>query len=112
MAMKHTPGPWSVFPNCGGGLNIAVKHLTQDRFVDIATTHAVRSPLYLKGREPIEEAEACANGLLMASAPDLFRVVNAWVRYLDDDGVGSHDLEDSILRDMRAAIRKAEGGQP
>lgn len=47
---------------------------------------------------------------LIAAAPDLLKVITAYVRYMDAPDAGTLDIEETLQRDMRAAIRKTTGG--
>lgn len=73
VSVQHTAGPFATKANCGSGLTIGVNRDVKGGqvFIPLGHSAAVRNPGVLQGQEPIEEAEAIANGLLWAAAPDL-----------------------------------------
>lgn len=99
-AMAWTPGPYTAHHNSGGGVNIVVWHETarQGRqAIRIGGTCAVRNPLLLLGRAPIEEAEAIATGQLWAAAPELFEGLIAMI-VATEDGPGGDSYLNVVAR--------------
>jgi hypothetical protein len=113
----HTPGPYYVIENnAAGGRNIGIKH--NGRLIGIAHTGAVRAPMILQGRAPIEEDEAQANAALIAAAPDMLAAlekVSEFIRReyvcLDpEEGRYIDKVAEPIWVILCEATTKAKGG--
>ena len=103
--VKHTPGPWRVFNGT-------------DVFPDDDDTEGTRHIADCNMGNNISSAEAKANACLIAAAPDLLEAGNKVLNYATLDGILSDESRhaDSVfairlgdLRELRAAIAKAEG---
>lgn len=106
-AQKHTPGPWHHQTAFGTIYSQAT-----------CVTNAVASVLTKKnaGGSDVKDAEAVANGNLIAAAPDLLEALKTALSALQSasDSVAWHaglaKQNDSATEAARAAIAKAEGG--
>lgn len=105
-----TPGPWGLYEGCGGGYAITVP-APNDATVLIGHSSAARAPWMLKGRAPIEEPEAKANGRLMAAAPDLLAAIEGLIEHAQPEGWGEGDdpEQDEAWRAAFRAMAKARG---
>lgn len=103
----HTPGPWEFDEenNYGGsvwlgGTNVTVGLDRCDRFT---------------GELVISRDELCANGRLIAAAPDLLEalevVTNALGEHLGRKFPNDNHPHDRAIKKARAAISKARGGK-
>jgi hypothetical protein len=109
---RHTPGPWyALLDNCGGGRNIGIEH--KGRFIGIAHTGAVRAPMTLAGREPIEDDEAKANARLIAAAPTMLAALERLDLTMLAPGKNAPSPYGTFNEDdaeaIRTAITKAKG---
>jgi hypothetical protein len=87
--VAHTPGPWRY-----SGFGLFVKQDCGDRI----------GPIIARCAGHDEDAESQANARLIAAAPELLRVAELLVDWLDEEP-GAHKLCDTA----RAAIAKAAG---
>lgn len=125
---KHTPGPWSV---CGNGECSCKTIMCADHPIAVVTHGewgddypAIRlvgtSSLDQKAEAYMEqitygeigEELARANALLIAAAPDLLATLKALVFHFTDDGQSCGRPELEVFSKARAAIAKAENGDP
>ncbi len=97
MSNKHTPGPWSYWPNCtrDGGM------VTQD-----ATMSHIAAPVVYATPGRTE-----ANARLIAAAPELFESLNFMVRLWESNcDMRGHNADSfAEYRSALAAIAKATG---
>jgi hypothetical protein len=113
---KHTPGPWECRKTAGAGLQIYgnVSAALGEDFAEVVQIFdtfnhppkfmvAYERWVQFPQREWNEMQEA--NARLIAAAPDLLRVAELLVSWLDEEE-GSHKLCDAA----RAAIAAATGG--
>ncbi len=109
----HTPGPWTVhLPSDVQKVYpmFAVHASSQDLHSTLAqgifTLAEVKVAI---GGEPVREA----NARLIAAAPDLLEAVKDALHYmvavLSDVEANEGDVEDVVIKSLRAAIAKAEG---
>ena len=99
MMSKHTPGPWKAktFKRKDGNNYTAI----DGRITDDPNTAVLICEMAGWQGEARDEQKANAN--LIAAAPDMYAALKAI-----DDGDGSL-TESEIVKQMRAAIEKAEG---
>lgn len=98
---KHTPGTWSDYYAKLAPVGSVAVWSDQGgmvRRVALCGTH-----------EGIDLDEAEANARLIAAAPDLLEALKELVAYATD-GLGSLSDDWNVVKDARAAIAKAEGG--
>lgn len=107
----HTPGPYyALQDNAANGRNIGIKY--KGKFIGIAHTGAVRSPMVLNGREPIEEDEAKANAQLFVAAPKMLDALyKALTALYEAAGAGGIYFNGEIAL-LKAVIAEAEGNAP
>jgi len=124
-AKGHTPGPWSIaHENAGNGYSLRD---AKGRNIGHSAAARSRDGQRLEPEDRIEEAEAQANGRMMAASPDLFAALQLVVALNDHPerrcpGYGRNggglDAEDAALldpqamRQIRDAIRKALTAAP
>lgn len=92
---KHTPGPWRV--DAEEGQDIGVAAVSDGVWICAFTTEYGEEPY---GHGTIENAR------LVAAAPDLARVLLAYINLKDDDGQTVYAL-DALHAEMTQVLRKA-----
>jgi hypothetical protein len=107
MSAKHTPGPWRYVSrnidenaNWASRIPYAIERAMGSCVAPVAD--ALADPLV----EVCSQPQAEANARLIAAAPDLLRVAELVVSWLDEEP-GAHKLCDAA----RAAIQKATAGE-
>lgn len=99
--MSHTPGPWWWNPKGGEVL------------APVATGDVVGNGHLAVGYEGhvIAESVSRRNGQLLAAAPELLAVCKEFVAAFDpaSNGFASADDAVRVIREVRAAVEKAEG---
>ena len=104
-----TPGPWKVFTNTGGDKIIGIGELNGGGVADCGFG------VWRGG-----DAEALANALLIASAPDLYEAAKAGRQAAADLASlmreGAHDKEEihwcKVVDNIDAALARARGENP
>lgn len=114
--MKHIPGPWYVLPLTGkyygtkvqlGDSEEVLTVWTPDHFLDpFASPREIAKGWKAdeEGHDHVEDGQSYATACLIAAAPELLRVAELLVDWLDEEP-GAHKLCDTAL----AAIAKATG---
>ena len=101
---KHTPGPWKLFQ-----VGDAIEHLcpaTQDGASILTITQ--------EGNTAFAAVFNDADARLIAVAPDLLaelvKITDAYAKAMKDAGVSHYPEALVVVRNARAAIAKATGG--
>ena len=97
--MKHTPGPWIIVENVG---EIAIDSPIESNNGDESIEVCVVS-------HQDDDPRIAANARLIAAAPDLLDELKSALRIFERDQVKASPAQYARIR---AAIAKAEGGEP
>ncbi len=109
-AAKHTPGPWTIQRYVVDRLGNEVSSFARGNLTERLRIVADPAPMIVADMV----AGGGADARLIAAAPDLLDVMTRCEALLSSITSISTDLapfRDSILRQARAVIAKAEGGQ-
>jgi hypothetical protein len=96
---KHTPGPWIYGP-----LSRAVIAQTREATICVCEIPEPEHGCENVEADTAEEAQASANGRLLAAAPDLLAVCEKVLKL-----GGTAHRRPEVNADLRAAIAKAKG---
>lgn len=99
MKIKHTPGPWQILPEEADKDYIRIRGTVLGGRYKVAN---VPTPTY-EGVPPREVEETRANARLIAAAPELLAMLEAWFEHEYGYGIGpTHD-------EVKTLIAKAKG---
>lgn len=97
MQSVSTPGPWKY-----SGMAPIILDTLGRKLADLHWKRGASMKL--------QDAEREANGVLMASAPELYAALWDLARYVDTD-LSGHWTEHNVMQEARAALAKATGRQ-